>query len=397
MDQEKVIHFNLSLWMKAIREGDERGVRQGLCSDFSVNAVDKSARIKQTPLQCAIYFGQAKSLQLLLENITEEERAAVGDLFSFAIMHGRGSRSIIEMLEVHKFRFGNAVHKAAFLGHVKALTEIVVPGSIASYSVSDLEDNNAWLYAAAGGHLDMLKYLKGQAINFGKKNKKQQNALHLAIQNSCSDEVIEFLISLADDASHTLDLDAPDELGRTPLLCAAERGRCAVVQKLVATEQVKVDAVDDCGFSALHLTAMHGNTETLGCLLGLQQIPLESRALEWSLTPLLCAVAANRLEQAQCLVKGGADLAAKDKFGCHALDIATRLGFEVTADWLRTAKGSKGETVESAPTIARPRPVRHSTSTAAAGVGVVNKSSPRKAAALPVPSGKGSAPRPSSA
>ncbi|ROW15476.1 hypothetical protein VPNG_02257 [Cytospora leucostoma] len=88
--------------------------------------------------------------------------------------------------------------------------------------------------------------------------------LHIAAQKG-HDRIIHTLLNHHPHSS-SLDCDAPDSEGRTPLMHAVVAGHPAVVQALLAAG-ARCDPVDRARRSVLHLAVLYGREEVLRLLL----------------------------------------------------------------------------------------------------------------------------------
>jgi ankyrin repeat protein len=109
---------------------------------------------------------------------------------------------------------------------------------------------------------------------------------------------------------------------------AAERGEVKLVQDL-ANAGVNVNAPDNRGRTALHLASMKGEAAVIAALLGTANIDATDSD---GRTPLMLAADGAHLAVVRLLVARGAQLETKDRRGVTALGLARSRSADVSAE-----------------------------------------------------------------
>lgn len=146
-------------------------------------------------------------------------------------------------------------------------------------------------------------------------------ALHLAAYAG-SNEVVRILIDAGSDINALVDRPEGSPLKNSPLHLAAKNGQIEVVRTLASTPGIDRDAVDYCGYTALHCAAFTNAGHIIAILLQ-HGWAIDARSDHGS-TPLLTAAFRNCIDAARALVEGGADLNLRDQDGSTVLDLARR-------------------------------------------------------------------------
>ena len=105
-------------------------------------------------------------------------------------------------------------------------------------------------------------------------------------------------------------LEERDLRGRTPLIVAAEEGNAAEVRRLVE-KGARVDAGDDCNWTAMMRSAAGGHTDVLRYLL--EQGAAVNHLEKTGYSALMGAVVNNRPGAARILLARGAELDIQEK------------------------------------------------------------------------------------
>jgi ankyrin repeat protein len=142
-----------------------------------------------------------------------------------------------------------------------------------------------------------------------------------------------------------LEVDAPDESGRTPLLWAALQGNAELVRRLIEAG-ARIDAADEAGVTPLMATAMHGDVELLHTFLrpGIRAEVGDKLGR----TALHYAIAARQLPAVRLLLPLGPQLPAPCLDGKDALALAYQTRDPIMiATVLEAAPGGLKWTTES--------------------------------------------------
>ncbi len=167
------------------------------------------------------------------------------------------------------------------------------------------DDETPLMSAARNGHLAMVRRLveRGADVNEREKDSKKM-ALDYAAENGHAD-VVAYLLA------HGADAKAKTEDGGTALHSAAMEG-CAEVVKLLLDAGADADAREDDGSpdgtSPLHwAAACGGSAETVRLLLEAGANPNAVGDMQRNTTPLISAIAEERIEIVKLLLEAGAD------------------------------------------------------------------------------------------
>ncbi|KAB2570781.1 Histone-lysine N-methyltransferase EHMT1 [Lasiodiplodia theobromae] len=134
-------------------------------------------------------------------------------------------------------------------------------------------------------------------------------------------EVVQLLL-----ASAAVDIEARDADGRTPLALAAGGGHTEVVKFLLERAAVDIEAGDDDGRTPLALAAFSGSVEVVRLLLSCQGVRVDARD-KLGRTPLSLAAQVGVVEVVDLLFQAGADPGASDAGGRTPLCLAAEEGF----------------------------------------------------------------------
>jgi ankyrin repeat protein len=138
-------------------------------------------------------------------------------------------------------------------------------------------------------------------------------------------------------AARGVDVNAPDQVGRTALHLAADRGHLKAAQALLAAG-AKSSVTDRSGLTPLHLAALRGRAKVVSLLLA-QRAGVNGRT-RLGLTPLHLAARGGFTPIVQALLAKGAQVNAQDRSGRTPLHMAAERGRLETARAL-LAKGAK--------------------------------------------------------
>ncbi|KAF9641203.1 hypothetical protein BFW01_g562 [Lasiodiplodia theobromae] len=134
-------------------------------------------------------------------------------------------------------------------------------------------------------------------------------------------EVVQLLL-----ASAAVDIEARDVDGRTPLALAAGGGNSEVVMVLLEKAAVDIEAGDDDGRTPLALAAFSGSVEVVRLLLSCQGVRVDARD-KLGRTPLSLAAQLGVVQVVDLLFRAGADPGASDAGGRTPLCLAAEEGF----------------------------------------------------------------------
>ena len=208
------------------------------------------------------------------------------------------------------------LHCACRLGHLDIVKMLVEAG--AGVCTTDSNGQSCLMPASGAGHTETVRYLVGlKDVEVNHKKNNGVTALHCAVQKGHVD-VVQVLI----DAG--ADIDAKNEVGRSPLMFASIKGHLDVVKVLVEAG-AGVRATNNDGDTCLLIAANFGHTETVRYLVGLKDVDVNHQGT-YNHTALHSAVDEGHPDVVQVLIDAGASVKTKDQDGRSPLHCASRLG-----------------------------------------------------------------------
>lgn len=179
----------------------------------------------------------------------------------------------------------------------------------------------------------------------------EQTLLHLAVADGDAEAARELLA----DAPPEL-IEAKDRSGFTALHYASFNGDLECVMTLLAAG-ASAEAPDASGLWPLHHACLHGHALVAYALLqGSDASPAMERQrclTPGGCTPLMLASAAGDVDTVEALLAGGVQPDEKGSNGLSAMQLATAMGHDDVADFLKMHDADDGE--EDARTIPPPR------------------------------------------
>ena len=258
-----------------------------------------------TPLMCAIAACRKENVEKLLAHgakLTAKDNSANGVL-----------------------------HLASITGSSEVLKLLIQKGPFLDINSLNQHGQSPLLLAAASGHYTSVAILLEAGGDPDLKDGYDNTLVHLVALSGQTG----ILIRLK-QKNVVFDLEAKDYLGRTPLLCAAEKGHASMVRHLI-DEGASIHAVGVDGAGLLHLaaclgmanvistvflsTTAHGsqteNQETRQRIIDINAVhPIDGN------TPLGIASTCGHLAAFEALLYNGADLAKTNHLGWNALHLA---------------------------------------------------------------------------
>ncbi len=153
-------------------------------------------------------------------------------------------------------------------------------------------------------------------------------SLHLAAQNGDLDQVK----LLFDNGAN---IEAQDEFGKTPILCAVEAGKWSIVEFLL-DNGANINNETTYQETPLHCAVQEGNLDIVKFLFD-RGADIESQNA-YDEKPLHLAIKAGRLKIVKLLLDQGANINAKDKDGKTPLDIAIDRKHDSILKYLKQAQ-----------------------------------------------------------
>ena len=193
---------------------------------------------------------------------------------------------------------------ACFSDKFHATVKMLVEAS-ADVCVTDNEGDTCLTLAAWNGQTETVRYLVGlKNVDMNHKAADCCSALHCAVDGKYPD-VAKVLI----DAG--ADIEAKNNLGRSPLHLASENGELALV-KILVRAGAEVCVADNEGDTCLTLAAWFGQTETVRYLVSLPEVDMNQRGLRGR-TALHMAVLKVHADVVEVLIDAGADIEVKSE------------------------------------------------------------------------------------
>lgn len=242
-------------------------------------------------------------------------------------------------------RQGNALHYAAWGGHMEMVEWLLDPEQGGSLDDVDIVGNTALLYAVYGGHRHVVNELLVRGRSLQERNSKNHTAL---LQAACGGHLhlvrwlLEqgFSLNEADHDGNTAllfaawgghlelihfllengsNLNEQNHNGHSILLSAANGGRVEIVEWLLE-QGFSLSETNNNGDTALLLAAYGGHRYLVERLLSLGASLDDKNACGF--TPLLSAANGGQLEMSEWLLQHGAKLSEADYDGYTSLILA---------------------------------------------------------------------------
>jgi ankyrin repeat protein len=140
-----------------------------------------------------------------------------------------------------------------------------------------------------------------------------------------------------DTLSQHMGFDPKDDMNATPLFWAAKKGQTAMVDSLLATGQVDVNAKTYDGYAPLSTAAVHGHSTVVEALLATGQADINGKKFG-NRTPLRCAITHGDVKVVKLLLgTGQVDVETRDQRKRTPLWLAAMCGHaEVVKVFLAT-------------------------------------------------------------
>lgn len=135
-------------------------------------------------------------------------------------------------------------------------------------------------------------------------------------------------------------VNAQDDGGWTPLMCACSAGHVDKVRALLSSPAIEPNLTNDAGMTALHYACSKGRQELLSLLMQRDDLIVDLQDKNSKLTPLMRAVIGHHPVCVQKLIQAGARLNLIDIEGNTALHHAIQEGQDNLAIMLVEAGAS---------------------------------------------------------
>ncbi|MBS0340418.1 MAG: ankyrin repeat domain-containing protein [Proteobacteria bacterium] len=182
-----------------------------------------------------------------------------------------------------------------------------------AFSLNAFADTQLDLFRAArADNPSGVKSLIERGVNPNLRDEHGQTALLVAMREP-SPRVIDVML-----ASPKVDVDAANSKDETPLMMAALKGQQDLVDKLLARDA----AINKPGWTPLHYAATNGHISIMKELL--DKYAFINAQSPNGTTPLMMAAGYGSVEAVKLLIDEGADQGMKNQQGMTALDFAKR-------------------------------------------------------------------------
>ena len=208
--------------------------------------------------------------------------------------------------------------------HFAILTSEVVTALVTKGANPNIRDGSGWTpldYAIKHNQIDTISALlqSPYQLDCVQKLPTHEIPIHLACEKSTA-EVVDVLIQYGADINRKHN-------GMTPLMIACKWGHYGIVQHLLKTQKVIVNAQDSNGLTALHFSVQSNLVEIVHTLLFKGADPNIAMTSNSCCTPLITACIYSRnLQIVKELLKAKADVNSQDKYSTTALYVASSNG-----------------------------------------------------------------------
>ena len=203
--------------------------------------------------------------------------------------------------------------------HFAILTSKIVTALVTKGANPNIRDKSGWTpldYAIEHNNIDALSALleSPYQLDCVQKLPTHEIPIHLACEKSTT-EVVDVLIQYGADINMKHN-------GITPLMVACKRGHYGIVQRLLKTQKVNVNAQDSNGLTALHFSVQSNSVEIVYTLLLKRADP----NIAITSTPLITACINKNLQIVKELLKAKADVNGQDEDSATALYMSSSNG-----------------------------------------------------------------------
>ena len=269
-------------------------------NERSVNTTDN---LNQTPLMHACYDGgRLDNIKMLIQNGADIQASSSN---GSTVLH-----------------FASALSNQEVVEFLLKLNEI-------SVNAKDNLNQTPLIYACYdGGRLDNIKMLIQSGADIQTSSSNGSTVLHFASRNS-NQEVVEFLLK-----SNEISVNATDNLNKTPLMHACYDGGLLNNIKMLRQNGADIEARDCYGLTVLHFASRNSKQEVVEFLLKSNEISVNATD-NLNRTPLMHACFdGGRLDNIKMLRQNGADIQASCSDGSTVLHFASRNSNQEVVEFL---------------------------------------------------------------
>ena len=269
-------------------------------NERSVNTTDN---LNQTPLMHACYDGgRLDNIKMLIQNGADIQASSSN---GSTVLH-----------------FASALSNQEVVEFLLKLNEI-------SVNAKDNLNQTPLMHACFdGGRLDNIKMLLNNGADIQASSSNGSTILHFASRNS-NEEVVEFLLK-----SNEISVNATDNLNKTPLMHACYDGGLLDNIKMLRQNGADIQARDCYGLTVLHFASRNSKQEVVEFLLKSNEISVNATD-NLNRTPLMHACFdGGRLDNIKMLRQNGADIQASCSDGTTVLHFASRNSKQEVVEFL---------------------------------------------------------------
>lgn len=223
----------------------------------------------------------------------------------------------------------NVLHLASFMGKPRMLRFLLQAEPTLDVNAMNIMGQTPLLLAAANGHHAAVTILLDAGGDPNVIDEFDQTLLHHVAMNGRTD-IFQFLQS----RNIALDLNAKNNIGRTPILCAAEPGHAQMVGRLF-DDGADIHVTDKDEFGLLHLAAYFGKASVIDMLflsalwakednsdISTRTIDVDIKHPADGDTPLMIAARQGHLAAVNALLENHADVQKTNHTGQSVIHVA---------------------------------------------------------------------------
>ncbi|KAL7302823.1 hypothetical protein TKK_0004861 [Trichogramma kaykai] len=302
-------------------DGDAANMLFAICDEkhqtVQVDARDNKGR---TALHAAIFNGNINLVDILLSRGAHSNLA---DENGFTPLHVLCQREDDDVnLARRFFEIGEKFNKSILI------------------DARDEYGNTALHQAILNNHVNLVEFLLSKGADPNSLNKDGETTLHRICEANLDDLAVEMLFKICDEKHQSMQVDAQDKMGKTPLHVAITKGNINTIEILMR-RGAQPNLADENGFTPLHVLCQRENDDVdlLKMLFEAADkfsAPIKVDARDKSdCTPLHLALNRGHEQMAEWLLRRGADLNLANANGSRALHLISAARMD-HADLLRT-------------------------------------------------------------